>query len=188
MIHIQLNNVINSMKGMDINMIKMTSADAAKRIRKLSEDKEYWRKRENEDCTYIASIDEEPVIPDYDYSEVAEKIRHIDEMILIIKHAINVNNATNYIDVNGKPMTVDEILIKMAQLSKRKAVLDAMRKQAPKARINSYTSRKAAPEYEYINYDQRIVSEEYEMVDSYLVEMQLALDKYNQTFEFEVPI
>ena len=45
-------------------MTKMTPAYATKMLRKLSEDKDYWRARENEDSYYVASNDEEPVIPE----------------------------------------------------------------------------------------------------------------------------
>lgn len=171
-------------------MTMMTSAYANKVLRKLSEDKEYWRKKESEGCTYVAAVDEEPVIPDYDYATVAGEIAAIDDKILKIKHAINVNNAMNHISVGESEMTIDEILVKMAQLNKRKAVLDAMRKQAPKTRINSgmYAARKASPEYEYINYDLDLVKGEYERIDGEIAAMQIALDRYNQTFEFEVQI
>ena len=52
-------------------MAKMTSAYANKVLKKLTEDKEYWIKKENDGSTYVAAVDEEPVIPDYDYSTVA---------------------------------------------------------------------------------------------------------------------
>ena len=171
-------------------MTMMTSAYANKVFRKLTEDKEYWRRKENEGCTYVAAIDEEPVIPDYDYEKVAAEITAIDEKILKIKHAININNATNKVAVGDAEMTIDEILVKMAQLSKRKAVLDNLRKREPKTRINSglYSSRKTAPEYEYVNYDIELVKKEYERIDAEIAAMQIALDKYNQTFEFEVPV
>ncbi len=171
-------------------MTKMTSAYANKVLRKLTEDKEYWRKKENEGCTYVAAADEEPVVPSYDYETVAGEIAAIDEKMVRIKHAINLNNATNQIAVGEAKMTIDEILVRMAQLNKRKAVLDSMRKQEPKTRINSgmYASRKTAPEYEYINYDLDLVKREYERIDTQIAEMQIALDKYNQTFEFEVQI
>ena len=171
-------------------MTMMTSAYANKVLRKITEDKEYWRRKENEGCTYVAAIDEEPVIPDYDYEKVAAEITAIDEKILKIKHAININNATNKVAVGDAEMTIDEILVKMAQLSKRKAVLDNLRKREPKTRINSglYSSRKTAPEYEYVNYDIELVKKEYERIDAEIAAMQIALDKYNQTFEFEVPV
>ena len=171
-------------------MTMMTSAYANNVLRKLSEDKEYWRRKENEGCTYVAAIDEEPVIPDYDYEKVAAEITAIDEKILKIKHAININNATNKVAVGNAEMTIDEILVKMAHLSKRKAVLDNLRKREPKTRINSglYSSRKTAPEYEYVNYDIELVKKEYERIDAEIAAMQIALDKYNQTYEFEVPV
>ena len=65
-------------------MAKMTSAYASKVIRKLNEDKEFYRNKEREGYIYVASLDEEPVIPDYDYTEVAGKIAEIDEQIVRI--------------------------------------------------------------------------------------------------------
>ena len=168
----------------------MTSAYANKLLRKLLEDKDFWRGKEHDNCLYVASIDEEPVIPDYDFAQVSAEIAALDDKILRIKHAINQNNVVNRISVGEKEMTVDEILVRMAQLGKRKQVLDAMRKHSPKTRINSglYSSRKSAPEYEYINYDLDLVKSEYERIDAEIAAMQIALDKYNQTFEFEVQL
>ena len=77
----------------------------------------------------MASLDEEPVIPDYDYAEVSKEIAEIDSKIVTIKHAINIVNVTNTIDVNGTAMTVDAILVKMAQLNQRRGYLDLMRKR-----------------------------------------------------------
>lgn len=171
-------------------MTMMTSACANKMLRKLNEDKEYYRSKEVDGMTYVAALDEEPVIPEYDYGTVAAAIAEIDEKILIIKHAINLNNTINRIQVGDKDMSIDEILVKMAQLNRRKGVLDIMRKKEPKTRINSgyYASRKAVPEYEYINYDLDEVKAQYEKADAEIAMMQMALDKYNQTFEFEVAV
>ncbi len=72
--------------------MKMTSAYANKVIRKLNDDKVYWRSKEKEGYLYVAALDEEPVIPEYDYAGVAAKITEIDEKIIKIKHAINVSN------------------------------------------------------------------------------------------------
>lgn len=171
-------------------MIKMTSAYANKVIKRLNEDKEFLRNKEREGYLYVAALDEEPVIPEYNYEEVAKSISEIDEQIIQIKHAININNCINEVMVGNSKITIDTILVKMAQLNKRKEVLDRMRKQQPKTRINSgsFASRKTAPEYCYINYDLELIKKEYERIDSQIAEMQLALDKYNQTVEFEVNI
>ncbi|MGN0378326.1 MAG: hypothetical protein ACI4EU_01910 [Butyrivibrio sp.] len=172
-------------------MIKMTSAYANKLLKKLNEDMSFWLNRENEGSTYIAAVDETPIIPEYDYSDVTSHINDINDKIARIKHAINVNNVNNRIPVGDTEMSVDEILVKMAQLNRRKCTLDVMRKQQPKSRINNssvYSARKLSPEYQYINYDPNKVNADYEHVDSMICEMQLALDRYNQTFEFEVEV
>ena len=170
-------------------MQKMTSAYANKMIKSLEEDKAFWVNKEATSSTYVASINEEPVVPEYDYTEVAATIAELDEKIAIIKHALNVSNATAKVPVGDREMSIDTILIRMAQLNKRKAVLDQMRKQLPKAREEqAYMSRNVVPEYRYINYDLELVKKEYEAVSKTIMEMQMALDKYNQTVQFEVEI
>lgn len=170
-------------------MQKMTSAYANKMIKSLEEDKAFWVNKEATSSTYVASINEEPVVPEYDYTEVAATIAELDEKIAIIKHALNLTNATAKVPVGDREMSIDTILIRMAQLNKRKAVLDQMRRQLPKAREEqAYMSRNAVPEYRYINYDLELVKREYEGVSNTIMEMQMALDKYNQTVQFEVEI
>ena len=173
-----------------IAMTKMTSAYANKLLRKLNDDKTYWLEMESDGSLYVAAVDEEPVVPDYNYSEVTNNISQIDEKILKIKHAINLSNCTNQIEVEGRKYTIDQTLVKMAQLNKRKNILDRLRKQSPKTRINSgiYGSRSAVTEYQYINYDLELIKSDYEKVESEVAAMQIALDKYNQTVEFEVDI
>lgn len=171
-------------------MTKMTSAYANKVLRKLNDDKDFWLTKEKEGYLYVAAVDEEPVIPDYDYKEVSGNISEIDAKIVKIKHAINVANCTNEIQLGDGKMTVDMILVKLAQLNRRRAMLDEMRKQQPKSRMNTglYSARKAVPEYQYINYDLELIKSEYEKIDAEVSAMQIALDKYNQTVEFDVDI
>lgn len=171
-------------------MQKMTSAYANKMLKSLEEDKAFWVNKEEASSTYVAAINEEPVVPEYNYSEVAATIAEIDEKIAIIKHALNVTNATAKVQVGDAEMSIDTILIKMAQLNKRKYVLDCMRKQLPKARVEqrSYMSRNTVPEYRFINYDLNLIKQEYERVSQIIMEMQMALDKYNQTVQFDVDI
>jgi len=171
-------------------MQTMTSAYANKMLRSLEEDKAFWVTKEATSSTYVVAINEEPVVPEYDYAEVAATIAEIDEKIAIIKHALNVTNATARVQVGDVEMSIDTILIKMAQLNRRKSVLDRMRKQLPKARVEpqSYMSRNSVPEYKYINYDLELIKKEYEIVSAKIMEMQMALDKYNQTVQFEVDI
>ena len=172
------------------DMQTMTSAYANKMLKSLEEDKAFWLNKKEEACTYVAAINEEPVVPDYDYVEVATTIAALDEKIAIIKHELNVTNANAKVLVGDVTMSIDSILIKMAQLNRRKMVLDVMRKRLPKSREEqrSYMSRNSVPEYRYINYDLELVKNEYELVSKSIMEMQMALDKYNQTVQFEVDI
>jgi hypothetical protein len=121
----------------------MTSAYANKMLKSLEEDKAFWVNKETTSSTYVAAVNEEPVVPEYDYAEVAATIAALDEKIAIIKHALNVKNATAKVPVGDAEMSIDTILIKMAQLNKRKSVFDEMRKQLPRARKEqrSYISR-----------------------------------------------
>lgn len=171
-------------------MQTMTSEYANKMLKSLEEDKAFWVNKEAASSTYVAATNEEPVVPEYDYLEVASTIAAIDEKVANIKHALNVTNATAKVFVGNTEMSIDTILIKMAQLNKRKAVLDWMRKQLPKSREEQrpYVSRNSVPEYRYINYDLELIKQEYESVSKAIMEMQMALDKYNQTVQFEVDI
>ena len=56
-----------------------TSAYANKMLKSLEEDKAFWLNKEEEACTYVAAINEEPVVPDYDYVEVATTIAALDD-------------------------------------------------------------------------------------------------------------
>lgn len=169
-------------------MQKMTSAYANKMLKSLEEDKAFWVNKEETSSTYVVANNEEPVVPEYDYMQVAITIGEIDEKIAVIKHALNVANATAKVVVGDIEMSIDTILIRMAQLNKRKNVLDVMRKRLPKAREEqrSYMSRNTVPEYRYINYDLDLIKKEYESVSKAIMEMQMALDRYNQTVQFEV--
>lgn len=176
------------LKG-DYDMRKMTSAYANKMLKSLEEDKAFWVNKEATSNTYVAAVGEEPVIPEYDYSQVAATIAELDGKIAVIKHALNLSNATAQVLVGETVMSVDTILIKMAQLNRRKCVLDTMRKQLPQTREErTYLGRNATPEYRYINYDLELIKKEYERVSEAIMEMQMALDKYNQTAEFEVDL
>ena len=142
-------------------MKKITSAYANKMLRSLEEDKAFWVNKEAASSIYVAAVNEEPVIPEYDYMTIANTI---DE--------------------------IDSILIRMAQLNKRKAVLDDMRKRLPKMRVysNSFSSSGSVPEYKYINYDLEVIRQEYDRISNTIMEMQIALDRYNQTVLFDVDI
>jgi hypothetical protein len=93
------------------------------------------------------------------------------------------------VQVGDEMMTIDTILVKMSQLNNRKMFLDMMRKQPEKSRVNiSLFGKNTAQEYQYVNYDLEKVKADFDRISDEIMAMQIALDKYNQTFEFEVDI
>lgn len=172
-------------------MVKMTSAYANKLLRQLEDDKNFYVDKESTSCTYVSALGEEAVIPEYDYAEVDKEISTINKKIQKIKHAINLANVNSNIDVGGEALSADVILIRMAQLNRRKDTLDYMRKMQVQQRqeSRSYVSRTSSvPEYRYINFDLELVKKDFEKVSHEIMQLQIALDKHNQTFEFEVDI
>ena len=147
-------------------MKKITSAYANKMLRSLEEDKAFWVNKEAASSTYVAAVNEEPVIPEYDYMTIANTIDEIDRKIVTIKHTLNLTNATAKVQVGD------------------------MRKRLPKMRVysSSFSSSGSAPEYKYINYDLEVIRQEYDRISNTIMEMQIALDRYNQTVLFEVDI
>ena len=170
--------------------MRVTSAYANKMLKQLNEEKEYWINKEKESILYTAAAEEEPVIPDYDYNAVSSILEQIDRKICKIKHSINQSNISSEVVVAGEKYTIDELLVRMAQMSKRKIVLDKMRKQLPKSRVEDrgYYSRKNFVEYRYVNYDLEKVKKDYEELSSVIFEMQMKLDEHNQTVEFDISV
>lgn len=167
--------------------MRMTSANVNKLIKKLQDDKSYLISQEHRNSAYTAAENEDPVVPDYDYDETTRKLAEIDDKIVVLKHKLNVVNSTCTVDVQGTSMTIDEILVRMAQLNSRKSTLGSMRNAQPKSRLRSMYNN-SVPEYQYANYDISRVAADYEELDAKITAMQLALDKFNQTFEFDVDI
>ena len=172
--------------------MKMTSAYANKMIKKLKEDRDYWSEIEKDRHKYIVAPGEEAIVPEYDFLEVHRTIADIDDKIIKVKHALNVSNSTNRVEIEGKSYTIDMLLVKMAQMTERKAVLGAMRKLSPRSRVmeSSYgrLRQTPTPDVQCINFDMEVVKAEYDRVESFINELLLTLDKYNQTVEFDVDI
>ena len=85
-------------------------------------------------------------------------------------------------------MTIDELLVYIPQLTKRKSKLLEMKSRLPKERVEEQYGRQSnIIDYTYANYDIAAVEADYEKAADELSRAQLALDAVNQqeTFEFE---
>jgi hypothetical protein len=167
--------------------MKLTSAQAAKLLKKLNDDFTAIISREEKSHTFNAAMGEDPdtVRPEYDYAQTQNELSLLEAKIRKLKHAVNVFNATH--KVPGYDMTVDEMLIYIPQLSRKKEKLADMRAKLPKARVE-FVRNTSIIDYTYTNYDIKAADADYQAVSDELSKAQLALDAFNgtETFEFEI--
>ena len=167
--------------------MKMTSAAAAKELKKLNEQHEALTAMENKSSEFIAAIQEdiETVRPAYDYAAVQKELAEVEQKIRALKHAINTFNLGQ--TVPGFDMTIDQMLVYIPQLSARKRKLEQMKDKLPRERVRGGSfSNSGIIEYTYVNYDLKAVSRDYDKVTDELSRAQNALDLVNSTIEFEV--
>ena len=167
--------------------MKMTSAQAAKELRKLNDQHDALLARENKSREFVAAIQEnvEKIRPEYDYVSVQDELDSMERQIRVLKHAINSFNLQQ--EVPGFGMTIDQMLIYIPQLTARKKKLDYMRKKLPREREDSGYGRSSnIVEYKYANYDIAQVEADYVKTVDELSAAQNVLDQVNSTVEFDV--
>lgn len=170
---------------------KVTSAFANKMLRKLSDDKEFILSNEYSSLTYECHDDPDEKMlehPDYNFDNVNDEIERIDAQVRAIKHSLNIFNATTELD--GLGITIDEALVKMAQLNRRKDRLHYMRLKKDRVRHSHRGSVIAddEPEYTFLSYNIEDVKRKYEEVQQEIFELQNKIDYANQTLLFEIAI
>lgn len=91
--------------------MKYTSAQANKRLKKLTDEYVSLREKESRSREFRAAAGEnvESVRPAYDYADTQCRLAGLERCIRRIKHAINLFNATH--TVPGFDMTIDEMLV-----------------------------------------------------------------------------
>ena len=168
--------------------MKMTSSQANKLIRQLSDDLSTLESRERKTCEFLAANGEdiESVRPEYDYNATQEAIIALETKIRKAKHALSLFNATTM--VPNFDMTIDMMLIYLPQLTHRKSRLDRMKNALPKVREVSSSRHSTLIDYRYANYDIDKANADYLVVCDELARAQTALDLVNSTIEFELEI
>lgn len=160
----------------------VTSAEAAKMLRKLEEDKIALQEKEIKIRQYNAAVSEnaEELKPDYSFVEYQNAINEVDRRMLKIKHAINVFNTTTVV---YNDLTIDQVLVRLPQLTELKRKYYGMMAVPAKKRCNIVGS---VIDYTYTSYDPAKASEYYEDVVKEINEIQTALDTVNNSLKFEV--
>ena len=159
--------------------MKYTSAQANKLLKKLNDEYSALLDKEQRSRDFRAAMGEdiESVRPAYDYAKTQARLEELEGAIRRLKHAINRFNTTQVVD--GFGITIDEMLVYIPQLTKRKSRL-------PKERVEEQYGRQSnIIDYTYTNYDLTAVEADYEKTADELSRAQLALDTVNQQDSFE---
>lgn len=166
-----------------------TSAQASKLLRKLSDEYNALLDKEKRSREFHAAMGEavESVRPEYDYEKTQDELNKLENKIRKLKHAIHQFNITHR--VPDFDMTIDEMLIYIPQLTRKKDKLAEMKSKLPKARVEERLGRISnIIDYIHINYDLSTVEADYNQVSDELSKAQIALDIVNttDTFEFDL--
>lgn len=172
------------------NLMKYTSAEAAKLLRELNDRHDNLELQENLCSVFNAALGEniEDVRPEYDYRLVQDQLADLEQQIRKVKHVISMFNLTHL--VPGFDMTVDQILVYIPQLSKRKQKLAAMMQRLPKQRASArgFSPDTTVIDYCIANYDPEKAKEDYTAVSAELSRAQTALDLLNSTETMEIEL
>ncbi|MBR5712170.1 MAG: hypothetical protein IK055_00215 [Lachnospiraceae bacterium] len=166
--------------------MKLTSAEAAKVLRRLNDDYDALLAREQASDVFVAAVSEnvEDVRPEYDFAKTRAEEEELTNKIRKLKHAINVFNSTTVIP--GWNITIDEMLVLIPQLNKRRSLLNVMKSRLPKERVEAgFRSASNIIDYRYANYDIAEAQAAYDEASTKLANAQTALDLVNSTVTFE---
>lgn len=170
--------------------MRYTSAEAAKLLRKLNEERDSLEQKEFRSRTFCAAVGEnvESVRPDYDYKAMQEALNQLDEKIRRVKHAISAFNLNHVVPEFG--MSIDQLLIYIPQLNRRKQKLYGMQNRLSKQRETSAGAIKVTSiiDYNYANYDIDMVKADYVSTADELARAQTALDVINSCEMLEIDI
>ena len=157
-----------------------TSAQAAKLLRRLNDEYAAMLEREVLSREFNAAVGEnvDAVRPAYSYADAQAAQRDLEEKIRKLKHALNLFNATH---------VIDEMLVYIPQLTKRKSKLAEMKSKLPKYRVAELGRISNIIDYTYLNYDLSEVEADYARVSDELANAQLALDAINNRDTLELP-
>lgn len=164
----------------------MMLAAAMKYLKTMDERKEMMLTKERMNMTYTEVTGGTIERPEYDFAATQQALDLIDTTVRNIRHAINAANATS--TVEGTDMTVDQILIAMAQINNRLPQLSRMARTQEKT-YAGYPGMDTLPTVNHTNFNPKDVNKVYFDLRDKLSKYQMALDLHNlsTSISFDVP-
>ena len=165
----------------------VTSKEANKLLQQYEQEHRALITKEHELKSFLAAVGEdvESCRPEYDYEAVQKTLSALEETIINLKHQINKFNTETIVD--GFNKTIDEMLVYIPMLTRRKEKLNSMKNAMAKTR-ESVNMRSTIIDYRYANYDLKKAADDYDSVTEELSKAQIALDTVNVTKKFEVEL
>lgn len=160
---------------------KMCLSAAMKFLKDLEEEKTAILQKERENSAYQIVNGVSGEIPEYNFMDTQGRLEAIDETVCNVRHAINVANATKLVGETG--LTVDQILISMAQTTRRMATLQGMAGKAKKSQPRFQGALENQQVIICTNYDPAEVKAHYKKLREGRTNMQMALDLHNLSTE-----
>ena len=160
--------------------MRVTSAEANKRLKKLNEQLDFLYMTENRDCkySYIQGGDSS-LIPEYNFDDVRAEIALLTNKIISLKHSINkFNNSTEV--MNG--LNIDEVLVILPMLNKEIYRLEMMTRETPKVQKATV----GGIETTVLNYKISDVVTALDNIKKYRDDLQLSLDEVNSSIYFDI--
>ena len=111
--------------------MKMTSAQANKQLKQMNNELSVLLNTEQQSCIFRAALGEnvDEVRPEYEYHHTQLAIDTLNRKIRKLKHSVNVFNTIT--EIPGQHCTIDEALVKIAQLTQKVNKLARMRSRLP---------------------------------------------------------
>lgn len=154
--------------------MELTSARINKLIKALEVEKNALLEADKRDSTYTYSANEEPVIPAYNFSDTVSRIDTLNKRVMKLRHALNVFNSTFELTLG---LTIDQALVRMAQLEQEKKRLTVLANAVFKKRERGYMA--SNPDYTVVNYCISEAKIALENVCAEIAQIQLCLDSTN---------
>ena len=145
-------NELNALYDKDSNLYSNKFANLEEQKERAQKELKTLQENERGVMTFNAAVveDVESCRPEYDYEAVQKTLSALEETIINLKHQINKFNSETGVD--GFDKTIDEMLVYIPMLTRRKEKLNGMKNAMAKTR-ESVNMRSTIIDYRYANYD-----------------------------------
>lgn len=157
---------------------------ANKLVKRLQQLQSSIINQESSTSVYSHYFNEEPIIPEYNFAKTQTKINAIEDMIITIKHEVRVANMAGKLK-NFSDMSVDEAILKLAFLNKRKTRLERLANTIPE-HTRTLGGAKGSEIYK-ANFDVKEAKSAYHNLMETIAMIQDELNIFNVLTQVKIP-